>query len=51
MRPMRKTMIGLAVAAMLATGCPGNEDDSDVSPAPQSGTTGATAATGNVTGG
>lgn len=37
-------MIGLAVAAtLLMTACPGNEDETDTSPAPvQSGTTGAT---------
>ena len=49
-------IVGLAlVAAIFATACPGNEDENDTSPAPrESGSTGtltgATAATGEVTG-
>jgi hypothetical protein len=52
MRSIRKTMIGLAVAATLLTACPGNEDETDTSPGPvQSGTTGATGTvTGELTG-
>ena len=47
-------MLGLAIAAAIATtACPGNENENDTSPAPESGGTGvsgATAVTGELTG-